>query len=250
MAYGVAKGSLEQSGGPFLRQACLTQRFRRKHAPMDVASTPIVVATVVTIAGILGCWAADLSGKRILEYIGKPAASLAFVWLGFHTAGGASSAPVQAFLAALGLSLIGDMALMGRTPKTFLVGLSAFLLGHVAFVVAFILRGVSLPYVLASLPVLVAITVPVVRWLLPHVPAKMRTPVIAYIVVIGTMVVCAVGTHAHSAAPELLLAAVMFFVSDLAVARQTFVVPNGWNRYWGLPLYFGAQLIFAANVLR
>jgi len=63
------------------------------------------------------------------------------------------------------------------------------------------------------------------------------------------MVICAVGTHGHAPAAGLVVAAMMFFVSDIAVARQQFVVKDNSNRYWGLPLYFGGQLVFAANVL-
>jgi len=215
---------------------------------MEFVSAPVALAVLVTTAGVIGCLIADRGGSYLFGGIGKPAASFAFLALGLHTAGGAQTASVKAFVVALVFSLIGDMALMGRTNRAFLVGLSAFLLGHVAFVVAFVLRGLSWPYAVAALPLLALVTVPIARWLLPCVPSAMRAPVIAYITVIGTMVVCAIATHGYVSAPALLLAAVMFFVSDLAVARQKFVAPDGLNRYWGLPLYFGAQLIFAAHL--
>ena len=64
------------------------------------------------------------------------------------------------------------------------------------------------------------------------------------------MVVTAVATYARSPEPRVIVAAIMFFVSDLAVARQKFVVPSITNRYWGLPLYFGAIAVaLAANSL-
>lgn len=216
---------------------------------MESVSGPIVLASIVTVLGIVGCFVSDTTGRRIFEYVGKPSASLAFLGLGFYTAGATESPVVTAFLAALGFSLLGDVALMGRTNVTFLGGLTAFLLGHVAFVVAFVLRGLAPWYVIGSLPLLVVVAVPVGRWLLPYVPDKMKGPVMAYMAVISAMVVCAIGTHGYAPAPELVVAAVMFFVSDLAVARQQFVEPHGWNRYWGLPLYFGAQLVFAAHIL-
>ncbi len=43
-------------------------------------------------------------------------------------------------------------------------------------------------------------------------------------------------------------AAVMFYFSDLAVARDRFVEPGPVNRLWGLPLYYAAQFVFAATV--
>jgi hypothetical protein len=40
----------------------------------------------------------------------------------------------------------------------------------------------------------------------------------------------------------------MFYLSDLAVARERFVSSTFWNRAWGVPLYFGAQLVLASTV--
>ena len=45
-----------------------------------------------------------------------------------------------------------------------------------------------------------------------------------------------------------LAGAVLFFLSDLGVARDRFVSPGVWNRAVGLPLYYGAQLLLAASV--
>jgi hypothetical protein len=46
----------------------------------------------------------------------------------------------------------------------------------------------------------------------------------------------------------ILAAAVAFYLSDLAVARDRFVAPGFRNRLWGLPLYYGAQLLFVWTV--
>ena len=48
----------------------------------------------------------------------------------------------SAVLAGLGLSLVGDVALM--IPQGFLAGLVAFLLAHLAYLVAFTRGGVRL----------------------------------------------------------------------------------------------------------
>jgi hypothetical protein len=55
------------------------------------------------------------------------------------------------------------------------------------------------------------------------------------------------GGAAWAGRPSLLFAAVLFYLSDLSVARDTFVAPGFVNRAWGLPLYYGAQLIFACS---
>ena len=43
------------------------------------------------------------------------------------------------------LSLVGDVALLGDSNRAFIVGLAAFLLGHVAYVIAFISVAVWSP---------------------------------------------------------------------------------------------------------
>ena len=48
----------------------------------------------------------------------------------------------------------------------------------------------------------------------------------------------------------LLLGAVLFLLSDLSVARDRFVAPGFVNRLWGLPFYYGGQVLLAASVAR
>jgi len=45
-----------------------------------------------------------------------------------------------------------------------------------------------------------------------------------------------------------LVAAVMFYASDICVARSRFVSDDFINQLIGLPLYYVAQLIIAANI--
>jgi uncharacterized membrane protein YhhN len=216
---------------------------------MEGMLSPSLVATLVTCLGVAAMFVADHTGKRLLEFIGKPAAALAFLGLGFTTAAGHESPITHAFLAALALSLVGDVCLMLKTDASFLAGLGAFLLGHVGFAAAFALRGVDPLWCSVMLLPTLAFAFVVWRWLSPHVPAPMKIPVIAYTSVISSMLVLAIGTHGARPAPFLVLAAMSFVVSDLAVAREKFVTPTHTNRYWGLPLYFGAQLVFAAHLL-
>jgi len=222
---------------------------------MDGPLTPLAIATLATILGVGAMFFADHTGKHAFEFIGKPVAALAFLALGVHVsatdapgAAGPGAPVTAAFVAALALSLVGDMCLMFKTDASFLAGLGAFLLGHVGFLIAFLLRGISLGHLAFMAMPCVALATIAWRWLGPHVPRPMVIPVIAYMSVINGMLACAVGTHGFRPAPFLVLAASSFLVSDLAVARQKFVNPSHTNRYWGLPLYFGAQLLFAAHL--
>jgi uncharacterized membrane protein YhhN len=77
------------------------------------------------------------------------------------------------------------------------------------------------------------------------VPDALRVPVRAYVLVISAMVACAAGTFGAAPEPALLVGALAFFLSDLAVARERFVEKGLANKLWGLPLYYGAQLMLA-----
>ena len=73
----------------------------------------------------------------------------------------------------------------------------------------------------------------------------MRSPVIAYVVVISVMVVLALG-HAMGGGSLLVpIAATLFFLSDISVAIDRFKDGGFGNRLWGLPAYYAAQLLFA-----
>jgi len=185
--------------------------------------------------------------KAAGRWLFKPAASTCFV--GVALSAGAFDTPYgKAVLAALVLSWIGDVFLIPRRRLTFLFGLVAFLLGHVAYSAAFTIRGVSVLWTLGTLVPLIAIAVVVSRWLLPSVPGGMKRPVVAYIVVISGMVALAAGTVAAHGNAAILLGAIAFFCSDLSVARDRFIEPGFFNRLWGLPLYYGAQVVLASTV--
>ncbi len=154
-------------------------------------------------------------------------------------------------LVALILCALGDLLLLPNGAKrAFLLGLFAFLLGHVGFLLAFVTAGVAWWACALALLALVPVTVFVLRWLLPHVKAPMKVPVLLYVTAISLMVASAVGSVAGGGPVLGLIAAVAFFLSDLAVARERFVTDSVVNKLWGLPLYFGAQLMFAAWMLR
>lgn len=203
-----------------------------------------ILLTILAVALLL---LAEARGSRAGIWICKPLASTGFVATAL--AAGATGSPYgRLVLLALVLSWWGDVLLIPRRRAAFTLGLASFLAGHLAFAAAFVTRGVQPLWLLASALVLIAPALTVDRWLQPNVPAALRLPVRAYVTVICGMVACAVGTWAHAGGAALLLGALMFFVSDLAVARERFVAHGFVNKTWGLPLYFGGQLLLAASV--
>jgi uncharacterized membrane protein YhhN len=177
----------------------------------------------------------------------KAAASTGF--LGIAIASGAFDTGYGRWvLAALCLSWVGDVALVSAARRWFLVGLAAFLLGHLAYVGGFAVAGVSRAGAAIAAAALCLPAALVGRWLWPHLAAGMRGPVAAYIAVISAMVAAAVGGVLGEVPAAALPAAVAFYVSDVFVARDRFVAPGFVNRVAGLPLYYGAQIVFALSV--
>ncbi len=213
--------------------------------------TPLaVVGLVVCLVGLLAFMYGEWRDVRRIVWVAKPLASAGFITLA--VGGGALDTPFGlAVLVALVLSFVGDVLLIPADPRAFLGGLGAFLLGHVGFTAAFFVHGVSLGVAGAGLVALVPVALVVARWLLPHVDAKMRIPVLAYMTAISAMVAASFGAaaaHPNGLELDLAGAAILFFVSDLSVARDRFIAPGFVNRLWGLPLYYGAQIWFALQV--
>jgi len=147
------------------------------------------------------------------------------------------------------LCLVGDVCLAFPQRAMFRVGLVAFLLGHVAYIVAFVSAarpnwGLWIA-ALAALPVS-----SLVYYRLQPFLGGMRTPVMAYIVVITLMVIAAGGVFGdlQLSFPGRFLVlngAFSFYLSDIFVARQRFVQPSFRNRLIGLPLYYLGQFQIA-----
>lgn len=207
--------------------------------------------TLLAAAAVVVLLVAEARDWPRVAGLAKGIASSAFVAAAL--AARATASPYgRALLVALALSWLGDLLLLSRDHRPFLAGLGAFLAAHLAFATAFVLAGVDWRGVgLAALP-LAALGAFVGRWLLPHVDGSMRAPLVAYMVALSAMVAFAAGAvlrvdGALGGTAWVLGAAVAFFLSDLSVARDRFVAPGLGNQLWGLPLYYAAQLAFAAS---
>ena len=197
-------------------------------------------------AAVAALVVADCRGSRRGVWLFKPVASSVFV-LAALAHGATGSRYGALVLAALALSWLGDVLLVPtESSRCFRGGIAAFAGAHLAYGAAFLVREVDpVRIALAVVPVGVAVFA-ATRWLRPHVPAEMAGPVTAYMAIISTMVVTAAG--ASRADPWTLVGALLFYVSDLTVARERFVAPSPWNAGLGLPLYYGAQLVLANTV--
>lgn len=181
---------------------------------------------------------------RVVGAVAKVVASCGFI--GAAIAGGAfGSFFGQTLFIALVWCFAGDVLLIAKGSRpAFMFGIAAFLMGHLGYVMCFRMRGVDGVAALVAGLALGVVALFIWRWLSPHLRGGMRIAVACYIGVITLMVAFAIGTVALAWSPVPLVAAVLFWLSDLTVARQRFVRASFWNRAVGLPLYYAAQLVF------
>jgi uncharacterized membrane protein YhhN len=210
----------------------------------------------MVIGSVLGLAAALLVGLVLAEKTERPKRILVFktpLSMLFIVAWTLQPAQNLGFAAMILIALVfclgGDVLLALGSRKTFLLGLVSFLLGHVIYAAAFFSLGQVGPAMAAGMMLMIAAAVVVWRWLEPHLD-DMQTPVLAYIVIISIMVCGAAGLAANPAIPciprtMILIGAVLFYLSDIFVARQRFVVSAQLNRSVGLPLYYTAQFLLA-----
>lgn len=200
---------------------------------------PVAWLAIVAVGALLALHlAAALRGARVARAVGKLGASITFVALALAL--GVEGAFERWILAALFLSLVGDALLLSSRRIPFLGGLVSFLLAHAAYAAAF--GSVTRPSPWTALLVLAA-TGAAVRWLWPRL-GEMRGPVVAYCAVISVMLWLALGVDRH----EVRAGALLFYLSDLLVARDRFVHAGLANRLVGLPLYYAGQLLLALAV--
>ena len=207
--------------------------------------TLMIVFPIIAFISVLVFLASERINNQLGRWGGKMSASTVFVLFAVYL-DALESVHGKALMVALLCSWVGDLLLLPGKSRWFLYGLVSFLLAHIAFALCFIQRGIDTGQLLlpgAGVGFLVLI---ISYWLLPHVENEMKLPVLGYMAAIVVMVILAFATHHHFSNAAIPVAACLFLVSDLFVARDRFVKKEAWNRIIGTPLYFGAQMIFAA----
>jgi uncharacterized membrane protein YhhN len=209
----------------------------------------ILVAALSLLAGVLFFEKRDSTRGLLLT---KPFLSALFVATAL-TGPQADPGYFRWILAGLLLCLAGDVFLIFFFAKIpFLAGLVSFLAGHVLYTVAFFSLAGPCTVNWLVVALFLAISGGVFAWLRPHL-GKMLVPVLAYVAIITAMVIGAAALAGTETVPfsgkALAFAgAILFYVSDIFVARQRFVTRNYLNRAVGLPLYFTAQFMIAFSI--
>lgn len=207
--------------------------------PLFLASALLAIAS--------GTGWIDLPG---LYWLAKPLTTLlviAFAW----GRGQAQPALRRAVLVGLGLSLLGDVALM--FPQGFLAGLVAFLLAHLAYLVAFTRGGVRFMARRAPFGAYALLAAVILAILWPGVPAGLRAPVVAYVLCLAAMAAQAAArwqVQRDSLSRHAALGGLLFMSSDALLAINRFHSPLPASALWVLASYWAAQWLIASALPR
>lgn len=234
MTCGLFASLARAPGTPLPRNAAWTAGCVR--APLRDVDLPSALAVATTGAALAGHLWADAAGRP------RPRAALKMIASGGFVALGALSAHDRfglLILVGLCFSAAGDALLLSAAERTFLAGVGAFLLAHVAYATAFAPGTRISP---AAAAILAAVGTAVMAWLWRRL-GTMRIPVLVYTAVISAMLLLGLGT----ANPLVPWGALLFYLSDLSVARDRFVRPGLANRIVGLPMYYAAQVLLALS---
>ena len=218
----------------------------------------IILAFVFAGLETLALW----KGWHELEYLAKPAVMVClFIWL-YTTAGlhGALLPPTGITWFGIGIlfSLAGDIALL-FIDRFFILGLVAFLLGHIAYLIGF---NTPLPQTTSAWSFILAIviglgSVRVLRRIAGSMRAKGQTrlviPVLIYGTVITLMLLAAMLTLFRldweaTAAVLVSLGAALFYFSDIVLAWHRFVAPIKNGRMLNIGMYHLAQIAIVVGV--
>jgi len=212
---------------------------------------PIFLLITIVCALMFGLLYGEKWDKPFLRLIFKAPLSFLFLLTAFlqpRTVSGYARFLIPGLLLCAG----GDIFLSLPWSKGFLFGLIAFLMGHAFYTIAFFSTAGMGSWTGIALPVIALLSASVFVWLRPHL-GHMKTPVMAYIAVISLMLFSAVSMAADSSLSTAgrrtaFAGAVLFYVSDLFVARNRFLQKAFINRLIGLPMYYLGQFLLAFSV--
>jgi len=207
------------------------------------------VAVVVTAALFAADWWAVWHGRADVERLAKPAAMVGLLGCAL-LAGAGETASGRWLVVALVLGLVGDVFLLDHgDERRFVGGLTAFLLGHLAYVASFVAVGLDRPaWGWAGAAVLLVALV-VGRGILPGAVAAggagLGVAVAAYMAGIGAMAVTGWATGLLLVG----LGASLFVVSDTVLAIGRFVQDRRWVGPVVIVTYHLAQALIVWGLL-
>ena len=206
---------------------------------------PVIIVLILAILD----WITAEKKLKPLEYVAKPATMLALLWWMWQSAGWGG--PMLWFALGAVFCLAGDVFLM--VPRDmFIIGLLAFLLGQICYVVGL---SNTAPYLNLWGGFLIVVLGIYIWWLYPKLVGglsakgkkSLKLPVLIYSVVISIMVYSALMTWTRpgwstAAALSVSIGAVLFYASDSMLALDRFFNPLSHARLRVMTTYHLGQI--------
>ncbi len=192
-------------------------------------------------------WVAVGTGNRRAEFVFKPATMVPLV-VTAAVVDPARSSEQWWFVAALVLSLAGDVFLMlPNEEKWFVPGLASFLVGHLAYIGGMWSSPLDATGLVVGTIVVAVLTLggaPYVIRGAMRTDRRLGLPVLAYNLVIGVMVVSAIGSQVALA----IVGAVLFLLSDFTIGWSRFVKDFPGARLVIITTYHAAQALLVLSL--
>lgn len=186
-------------------------------------------------------YASEHHGRRICKVFLMPLLLLYYVL---------NAGSFSAFLcAALVFGWIGDLCLLKKGKWPFVLGLTAFMLGHFCYIYVFTAELFTAPfrpvYLFPLIPYLVYLALSM-KLIVPHAGRKMKYPVMVYMIVILIMSWTALLRCMIAGGWQIWAGSVLFVISDTLIACRTFLK----SEYTGVMLtYVLAQFLIISGYL-
>lgn len=216
---------------------------------MQPAELTPAAGVFLGVAGIMAVtnWWAVTAGKRVVEWVTKPATMVFLIAAAVALHPAHQSMRIWIVIGLL-FSLAGDVLLM-LPEEQFVGGLVAFLLGHIAYVVALFGQATSWPLAIVGMVIVLVAVGTVGRIIVGSVRhgnhPEFTGPVIAYLTVISLMAIAAFA----SANPWAIAGALFFYSSDGILAWNKFVQPFRIARPAIMSTYHLAQFGLVLSLL-
>ena len=206
---------------------------------------------VLTVLVAIGDWFA-VARRNDIQLIAKPLTLLLLI----AAAAFADMGPAKPWvILALALGLLGDVALIfadegEAADAAFMIGVGSFLLGHLAYLVAFIRHGLHTWQLVGG----VLVVAGVAARAMPTVYRKARdsdgtvvaNAVACYAAALGAMTILGFGTAAIATS----IGALAFLASDTTLAWDRFVQPMVRGPVIVIVTYHVAQVLIVVGLIR
>ncbi len=211
--------------------------------------------TIVYFLFLLGDILGIIADVPLLRYVFKPSLMI-ILGIAYYVQ---THKPLQTLskwlLAAIALSWLGDVALLGSSDVAFQLGLVSFLLAHLAYVVVFSKnKPANIPAILVQKPYFLLLFVAYwagFLYLLRNI-GDFFIPVTVYATVLLGMAAAAFnrfGWVSEASFKWVFMGALLFLFSDSLIAINKFLVPIPFADIWIMLLYTTSQYLIVRGCL-